>query len=226
MLYPSTLVIVSEEHGSLCFKVSSLWSTFPLSLAHHRGYSSTWAPCSPPPGFPCAPHVGKGFPSARLPCQLAGEQAEGCCSYLPMRNTLPSYKSPGGNGAGCQGIWVSGRREAGVSLCGYAGGEPGSLASECPRGGLAAPAPALRDHLKAGSAQAAHLVPVGKGKGSFLAGGQRGEVAAGALRLLLFPFCGARALSNVWARQRKGRRGCAPGGREKSFSSPLVCLCL
>lgn len=82
VLYPSTLVIVSEERNSLCFKVSSFWSTFQLSLTHSGYLSPSLACCSPPPGFPCAPRVGKGFPSALLPCQLAGEQARGMLQVI------------------------------------------------------------------------------------------------------------------------------------------------
>ena len=53
VLYPSTLVIVSEERNSLCFKVSSAWSTFLLSPTHPQWLfqhffglllPSTWVP--------------------------------------------------------------------------------------------------------------------------------------------------------------------------------------
>lgn len=82
VLYPSTLVIVSEERNSLCFKVSSFWSTFLLSLTHSGYLSPSLACCSPPPGLPCAPRAGKGFPSALLPCQLAAEQARGMLQVI------------------------------------------------------------------------------------------------------------------------------------------------
>lgn len=84
MLYPSTLVIVSEEHNGLYFKVhsSSSISLFsPQPTARLRLFvPSTWLPSSSWQGL-C------------LPRQLAGEQQRGVASPLPMRNTLPSYKA-------------------------------------------------------------------------------------------------------------------------------------
>lgn len=131
VLYPSTLVIVSEEHNGLCFKVSSFWSAFPLALSYPSAAANSALPWLVAPlhlGSLVLLVLAKGFPPR---CSLASWQVSrrrDVASYLPMRNTLPSYRSPGGKGAGCQGIWVSGRREAGAFLCGDAGREPGSLA--------------------------------------------------------------------------------------------------
>lgn len=79
----------------------------------HRGYSSA-APAlsSPPPAFPCAPRLGRGSPSSLLPCQLAGEQAEGCCKPSSHEKHLALLQKPRGEGAGCQG---SGRRRLACS---------------------------------------------------------------------------------------------------------------
>lgn len=120
VLYPSTLVIVSEERNSLCFKVSSFWSTFPLSFTHpQRLFRHFFGLFLPSTWVPLCSSCWQGLIPPR--CSLASWQVSrqrDVANYLPMRNTLPSYKSPGGRGAGCQGISVSGRREAGMFLCG------------------------------------------------------------------------------------------------------------
>lgn len=70
VLYPSTLVIVSEERNSLCFKVSSFWSTFLLPLTHPQWLlqhffglllPSAWVPLC----FSC--WQGLSLPTAPLP---------------------------------------------------------------------------------------------------------------------------------------------------------------
>lgn len=88
MLYPSTLVIVSEEPNGLYFKVHPSSIIPPFSLPNPQArfllfVPSTWLPSSSWQGL-C------------LPRQLAGEQQQGVASLLPMRNTLPSYKAPRG----------------------------------------------------------------------------------------------------------------------------------
>lgn len=114
MLYPSTLVIVSEEQNSLCFKVSS---APPYSYPSTAAISAPlWLVAPSPPGFPCVLCVGKGFPFTLLPCQ----QAEGCCKLSSHEKHLALLQKPGGKGAGCQGIsslWEEGGWHVSVWVC-------------------------------------------------------------------------------------------------------------
>lgn len=155
--------------------------------------------------------LARAFPPC---CSLASWQVswqKDVASYLPMRNTLPSYKSPQGGKelAAKESESLGGGRLAcfcvvmlAESLARLLETGAGTAPEGAPRGGSASQA--LWDHLEAGSIQAAPLTLVGKGKGSWLAE-RRGRCWCAAFAAL--SLCGARALSNVWARQRKGQEG-------------------
>lgn len=114
MLYPSTLVIVSEEHNSFYFKVSSpatLFSLPPQPTVAIPAQPQLFLPLHLP--FPALPGLAGALPPR---CSLASWQASrqrDVASHLPMRNTLPSYKNPGGKELAAKALGGGGWRAPG-----------------------------------------------------------------------------------------------------------------
>lgn len=150
VLYPSTLVIVSEERNTLCFKVGSFWSTFLLSPIHpQRRFQHFFGLLLPSPWVPWCSWCWQGLSprAAPLPAGRLSRQ-RGVASYLPMRNTLPSYQSPGGKElAAKESKSLGGGRLACFCVVMLAGSlahwlEMGAgTAPKCPHGGSASQAP-------------------------------------------------------------------------------------
>lgn len=114
VLYPSTLVIVSEEHNAFYFKVGSfanLFSLPPQPTAAISARPQLFVPLHP--AFPALPVLARALPPR---CSLASWQASrqrDVASHLPMRNTLPSYKSPGGKEVAAKALGGGGWRAPG-----------------------------------------------------------------------------------------------------------------
>lgn len=89
ILYPSTLVIVSEERNGLYFKASASHAPIlPRPLVFHCHEAPAILPRSllslPPQSFASTP----------LCCDWASTIAQGCCKPFPMGTALPFCKSP------------------------------------------------------------------------------------------------------------------------------------